>query len=240
MSKKEVTKVESKELAEVGLDAWGQEEVEVSSNDLVIPKLWLMQPLSEMVAEKELAKAGEIVDSLSEEVIGGPDKPVKIVPFKVEKLWYTIKDNGDKGELVSIDAVTKENEGLEREYELDGDKYKRMFTYKFFCVKEGSSLPFIIIFKSTSIRAGKQMFTEMYIKNRMAGKSPAAKYMEISSEKKKNEKGTFFVFTVKAGDDAPVELQTMALDWFKTLKVETFKEASDDAKPATAENNAQF
>lgn len=240
MSKKEVVVQETTEVMTAEMAAeWGMDEVEVSSNDLVIPKLHLMQALSEMVAEKELAKAGDIVDAIDETVVGDSKKAVELVPFKVEKLWYVIKENGDRGELDSIYPVTKENEGQEREFEIEGEKYKRLFVYKYFFVREGSSLPYIVTFKSTSLRAGKQLFTEMFIKNRMAGKSPAARTVLLSSEKQKNDKGVYYIWKVSMGKDASAELQAEALNWFKTLKVKDYKEASDDA-PTAAQSEPNY
>lgn len=226
--------VSAEELAE-----WGMEEQEVSSKDLIIPRLWCMQALSELVAEKEVCKVGDIVCSMTEKVLGDTTKPVSVIPFKVEKLMYIVKQNGDKGELTDIIPTTKDNENLPLEFEADGERYKRQFVYKYFVLVEGQELPYTIIFKGMSLRAGKQLFTEMFIKNKMAGKSPAAYKMNIMSEKMKNEKGTFYILKVGRGEAAPMAEQKRALDWFKSLKVTEFVEAGDESEK-TSDNNAKF
>lgn len=217
---------------------WGQ-ETDVSSNDLVIEKLWLMQALSDLVAEKELFKAGDIVSSVSETKVAGTDSVVKAVPFKMEKVWYIMKDNGDKGELVEIIPVTKENENLPYEFDIDGDYYKRVYVIKIYAMIEGQEMPVIIDFKSTSLRTGKVIATECWIKNKMAGKAPGARYINLSSEKQKNDKGVFYTFKATVSGDVPMEEQYNAFKWFKTLQTTDYVEG--DSEPSTSNTgNAEY
>ena len=218
------------------LGAWGDEEI--SSSDLVVPRLWLMQALSELVAEKEVCSAGEIVDSLTEEVVGGIDNPVGVVPFKVDKLYYIMKDGGDRPELEAIVPWTKANDSLPREFTADGVNYFRQKVYKFYVVREGEVLPFTIIFKSMGLHAGKQLFTEAYIKNKMAGKSPAAFVMNLGCQKQKNDKGVFYSWTISRGEAASAALQGQALQWRKTLETTVTKEHGEEAQ-APANNNGE-
>ena len=60
------------------LSAWG--ETEVTSKDIVIPKILCMQGLSDLVSDGK-AKMGDFVDSLEGNILGDIDNPVAFVPF---------------------------------------------------------------------------------------------------------------------------------------------------------------
>ena len=77
---KEVAKTAKKELAAYSneeLAEWGNE---ATQNDVVIPKLIIMQANSTLVGEDK-ADAGDIIESLNKEVLAGYKKTVDIVPF---------------------------------------------------------------------------------------------------------------------------------------------------------------
>lgn len=217
--------------------AWGAQEL--SSQDIVIPRLLAMQGMSEMVTEGK-AKFGDIMDNLEEKCLGGLDKPVEIVPFKLERVWRVQSAEG-KGELirtVPIDSnPTSPNyndnmpfEGVDEE---TGEAVKYYRAFRFFVVladdvKEGSVLPYMVEFKSTSLKAGKKLATTMYTKNRAAGLSPAAKVFELSVSKQSNDNGTYAVFDVKATRPSTDEEIEQAFTWFKVLNQGSHKVAEEE------------
>jgi len=217
MSKgKELAKATDKELAELNA-GWGQPET-VDADDLVLTKYNLMQGLSDAVSEGTF-KLGDIVDLATMEKIGGTDKPVKLVPFKMEKFIYKIKDDGGRGEL---EEVQDYRANFKREEVINGQKYKFVLNYRVFFIKEGEATPVVMDFRSTSARTGKQIATHMKVNMPRKGKNPAAEFLEISSKKEKNDKGTFAVLAVKPAGDTPIELQKEALGWYQTLAVKEY------------------
>jgi hypothetical protein len=66
------------------LGDWGS--ADVSASDVIIPKILCMQATSELVAEGK-ARMGDFVDSITHEVLGSVDSPIKFIPFHMEKVW---------------------------------------------------------------------------------------------------------------------------------------------------------
>jgi hypothetical protein len=65
----------------------------VLASDMVIPKLQLMQGLSDKVAERakspdgQVIQMGHMIRSTTGEILGDPDKPVDIIPLRFASLW---------------------------------------------------------------------------------------------------------------------------------------------------------
>ena len=215
------------------VSAWGSQEL--SSQDIVIPRLLIMQGMSEMVTEGK-AKFGDIIDNLEEAVVGSFDTPVEIIPFKLERVWRVQKAAG-KGELIRTIPIVSNPESPDFNDNMpydDADKETgeairnfRAFRYYVVLAKdveEGTfTLPYMVEFKSTSLKAGKKLATTMYTKNRAAGLSPAARVFELSLSKQSNDNGTFAVFDVKATRASNKDEQSHAFDWFKQLGGGNFK-----------------
>ena len=58
----------------------------VDSSDIVVPRLLLAQGISAAVAEGN-AKMGDIRNSLTGVVLGGPNQPVTFIPITLKKYW---------------------------------------------------------------------------------------------------------------------------------------------------------
>ena len=200
MSKnQEVAKKESTAVANPAemMGAWGTPQV--SSQDIIIPKILCMQGLSQLVSD-EKAKMGDLVDSMSSEIIGNcNDKPVQFIPFHMEKIIIVSKKVAGDYEFDHIEAVTSENENKPYEEQVGNDLFKNEYAMNFYVLRpEDMSLPYIISFKGMSRKAGKILATQMFVRNAAAGKIPPAFVMELSGTKTKNDKGTFYVLESKA------------------------------------------
>lgn len=223
---KEVAKKESTELSvENDVGFWGQNES--SSNDIVIPKIQLMQGMSQgVVAGKN--KLGDLVDSVSGELLGTPEKPLEVVPFHLEKFFIVQKYNGKKWVYERIEKITAQNENAAYEYEDNFGKYKRVYTRRFYVLAPNSVLPYTIDFASTSAKAGKELVTEMYVKNAMMKLPPAASKIAIGVKIEKNDDGTYAVKTVKSiGKSTPEEIK-QAFDWYKTVSKSAVLDAGSE------------
>lgn len=213
---KEVVSQESN-LPAANLADWGTPQV--STKDIVIPKILCMQGLSQLVVD-EKAKMGDFVDSMSEEIIGNySKKPIEFIPFHMESIWIiSKKTKGNDFEFEKIEKVTPQNENMLYNEVVDGVEYKREYTRNFYVLRpEDMSLPYIISFKGMSSKAGKILATQMYVKNAAAGKIPAAFTMELFGNKDKNDKGTFITLATRTARPSNQEEMAQAFNWYKTV-----------------------
>lgn len=224
--KKELTKQDSStelstELAD--MSAWGNREV--SAKNIIVPKVLLMQSLSEAVAEKGSAKVGDMLYSLDDTVIGGYEKPVTFIPFHYDLLWI-VKHNG---EFHHIEAVNAQNENRPWEEVINGISVQNIYCINVYAMlADDLSLPVIIPFKSTSLKAGKKVVTQMDFKNKAAGLIPPAKAMTLTSIKTKNDKGVFAVYDVKEERNSTNEEVKAAFNWFKAVNAGNVKADDSD------------
>lgn len=211
------------------LSQWGQ--APISSKDIVIPRINLMQGLSNMVTEGE-AVFGEFRDSLANKKLGDFKQGFQIIPFHMRKIFveYDATDKTDKKYLRTVD-ITPQNENLP--YEDMGKNEKgetiyisRDYVLEFFCLlpselKSGGELPYILSFRRTSLREGRKLATQMYVTNRGAGLPPPGLVVTVESGKQSNEKNSWAVAQVNLSPEATRkatnEEMGLALKWFKTV-----------------------
>lgn len=202
--------------------------VEVESKDLVLAKVLLMQGISTAVAERK-ANIGDFLNSLTNEVIGvAGNKPLRILPFHVKKSYVVEKYNGSK---YVYSHVVPDNADLPREFELNGTKYRNMHQYEFFCMLEGSSMPMVVNFRSTSHMAGKQLFNYMYLVQRAAKpqQPPFGNWIMLDGKSQKNDQGTFMVWTTSPDRTSTEEERNECRAW--KAKVMTANVQSDPVEP---------
>jgi hypothetical protein len=222
---KEVAKAQKQEVVVAPtMDDWGNGP-ELSSNDIIIPKILAMQGLSQLVTARK-AQIGEFRNSLTGELLGSVDKPVSIVPFYLQKLWVEYVPN-EKGKMkfAGITPVTMSNENLAWE-----DKNsqgivtrRRDYTLQFFCLLESDLAkdvvqPYVLSFKRTSLKAGKKLATQMYVTNKQSKMAPAGKIISLEGVLDSNDDGTFVVFDISALLPTPAKYQQKALEMFKLVQ----------------------
>jgi len=84
-------------------------------------------------------------------------------------------------------------------------------------VKEGGCMPYVLSFRRTSLKAGKKLATQMFVKNRAANKNPAAVVLEVSGHSKQNDDGEFIVQDVKAKRPSTDEEMVKAYEWYQLI-----------------------
>lgn len=224
------------ELAVPSEGAWGAETAD--SRDILIPKILLMQGLSQAVAD-EKASMGDMVDSLSLEVLGsgrGDGKPVRFVPLFLFKTWVVQeKLGGNKFDFKEIVPFGPDNQ----DWEWETDTERRDLTLNFYVLLEKdldnpAALPYVVSFRRTSMQAGKKLSTH-FSKCQLAGKPPAASVFELSAKKRENDQGTFFVYdVVQAGDNSKLDT---AYKWYLTVR-EGAKVDNRDLEDAPAKTDS--
>lgn len=225
----------------VGTDVvsdWGN-DVYLGVNDIIIPKILPMQGLSQLVADGK-AMMGEFRDSLSGERLGSITEPIAVVPFHVDKVWDILEESGDQFKWVRSEPLIEDptkpgyNDNLPWNDKVDGLDIKRVRRMNFYVmlpkqIDEGSAVPYVLSFKSTSYREGKKLFTQMYMRNRKANLPPPGYTFVLSGVKQKNDKGTFVVPTLELGPLTPASQVTECLNWYKLIKKGSVKvDASEE------------
>lgn len=242
---KEIVETKKQELAVLtASDSAMWQNDEVSSNDIIIPRILAMQGLSQFVTEGK-ARFGDFVNSLSEEVLGGIGKPITFIPFYVQKLLKVSKEVSGKFELLRWEPLTPLNENLEWE-DIEGNfKIRREHVYNCFSIIPGQILPVLISLKGKSKKAGKKVITQMYAINMSAKKiAPCSTVMSLSGKSDKNDKGTFVVMDVSNIGDATKDQIAECAKWISIVKSGGAKVATEEEEsegsPTAAPSNTEF
>jgi len=203
MSKKQSTEVVLKEtpqavvaqsIKQISFEEFGMDAA--LGSDIKIPLALLMQKMSVMVDE-EKAKSGEIRGSLECNLLGGTDKPFFFVPLVIQNVWVEKIPSTKK--FVGVYPRTRANEKQDLTYiNAEGFEVVRTKQIDCFCMElgelsSGEALPYKLSFKVTSYDAGKTLIT-IATKLMMFGKPLYTYVFKVSTIKKENDKGTFYVF----------------------------------------------
>lgn len=225
-------------------------KTEVSADNLILPRLQLMQGLSELVHEGK-AKLGDIVKSSTGEILASKDQALEILPLTCKEYWIVMRKEGTKLEFSHIETLVQTPMGSPREFIKEGSEYQRIRTLDFYvlikkeiageiqarealaaggmCDPDLCLLPAIVSFKRSSFQAGKEISTAM-LKAKHFGMPSFVKSISLSSAIEKTDLGTFAVFTTKQGVMSTVEELEVASHWYKTItaKAEAVKVTPDE------------
>jgi hypothetical protein len=212
--------------------------INVTAQDLLVPKLLPMQGLSQLVTAGQ-AQMGEIRNSVTGELMGHIDKPMEVYPFFIRKSWDIHKKQPDgqfKYEknipVIENPQDPNYNAKLDRMGIEEGIEVKRVFRYDYFIllpsdIAKGEAFPYVLSFKSSSRRNGQKIISEW---GRMvdAGKPYFMSKFELFGARQKNEKGTFVVLDVKRGTLASQQELMKAADWIKRITTTSVKVDESD------------
>ena len=238
-----VAKDEKTSLVDANKDLAGAyEDDQVTDQDIILPRILLMQGLSTKVAEGK-AKSGQIIDSLSGGLLADVGKSIEVLPIYRFKSFRLFKDMAGKPQFVKevpydADTIDWETKRI-REIEEDGEKLKVFITLNVFVlvVDKIKALPYMLSFSSTNYKVGKQ-FNSLTIEAKKAGLALPFKTYIFSQEHTKNEKGQWFLYTVKKGrPSVQAELDEVG-PWLKLIKAGKAKaaEAEDDEVAAPGDS----
>lgn len=227
---KAVAKKKDNALAEASsLDAWG-DNTDVTGNDLVIPKVLLMQFMSKKVKDDEHeAKFGEFRDNVDFQLLGNiKDKPIQFVPFMMEKVFAEFEIVGTKREFLRVipietnPAKQEYNDDAPYSWEEGGKSFERDRTYNYYVLivaEDGSLIPMphMMSFRRSSIKAGKNLATRMYVRNKTAQLPPPGMVMKLTGSKVENDKGEFGVMEIEPVRQSTDEEMGACLQWFKDI-----------------------
>lgn len=214
--------------AEAG-QAWGATTTD--SEDIIIPRAMLMQAMSEFVSDG-IASVGDFVNSMDpSEVICKKGESFGAIFFGLEKkIMAFIDDKFDHMEDYTSnyvrEEVTESGAILTR---------KTLMNYFFLRPEDleaGVIFPYVLSFRSTSMRAGKTLAT-LIKKLEVMKKPSAARVFEITVKQEKNEKGQWWTPVVTMGRESSTEEMNAAYQWYKTLmnsNVTAHEDVAEDAQ----------
>jgi hypothetical protein len=181
----------------------------IGSEDMRLPRIALIQAMSP-TAQDGTHKAGELVNSLTQEVL---PQPLVIVPAFVFKNVIKWKPRSEGGGIIY--RTTNITEDVKRDLAWVGDQKPAATAFiNAVCLVDGQGdMPLIVSFCNTSYKAGQDLATLTTLKK------PAWKYTyELSAKKVTNTKGTFHVFNVKLGKPATEEQVKAAAELYEQVK----------------------
>lgn len=231
---------------------WGSEALD--GQDMIIPKLHLMQGLSKKVASGE-ASVGQIRESLENKLMGGRVDPkknpeaVEIIVFSTFKTWILTekKAGAQKFEYAGTEAFTAENadrprqgqrknkEGVMVDFEDNLSLNYYVLTTK--DIADGIAFPYVVSFRRTSMQAGKTLATMLQMMKR-ANKPSAANIFELNIEAMSNEKGDFFGFSIAKGRESTPQEVAIAKEWYDIVQKNKDKIKVDDSDLREENNTA--
>lgn len=227
----EIQTKENTELANVNESDFFDDSVVTDSKDILIPRILLMHGTSQLVGQQK-AQQGDIIDSVSIEVLANSKKTVEIIPIKqLDKVWNIERYNGKKFEYERTDPWDSTLSD-KLEFEEGGVKYRRNARLNFYVMlahHAGSShLPYMISFQRTSYQAGRNIasfFKEAQFAFKSGDKSaiPMAQVFELGCRVVTGDDGTYYVLDTKRTRLSNEAEKNKAKYWFTQLKSNEYK-----------------
>ena len=208
------------------------ENSEVFINDIVIPKLWLMQDMSDLAKDKTRKdiESGDYIDSQSEEVelkIDGDKKFLPFIVIKTFKRWQTFKTTEagvplERRVFVNSEVITLDNVNNAYEFTEEGELFKRRQVISSYVLKgddaqNGIIKPYILDFAATSKGAGRDMVSDIKILN--AKKLPSyVGWFKLSAKDAVSKDGdTYYEKSVKFGGLMPEAMMPFLKDAYTDI-----------------------
>lgn len=227
-------------------DEFFDEAVVTDSNDIMIPRILLMHGTSTLVGQ-EKARQGDIIDSISHEVLANSKKAIEFIPIKqLDKAWSIEKYTGKKYEFERTDPwdPTLANQ---LEFEEGGEKKRRNARLSFYVLLArdcGSNhLPYMVSFQRTSYKAGKNIasfFQEALFAFKKGDKTsiPMGQVFELGCHVEQRDDNSYYVMNCKRHRIAAPEELDKGKYWFSQLRSKTYK-VHDESEVATPEPETQ-
>jgi hypothetical protein len=228
----DLVKTGSTDLATGGMMGMEPEQ-SISSRDIQIPKVIIMQPGSPEVIDGKRV-FGEVIETANETVLASANEEnsFEFIPFMWSKKWIIRRNVEGIFKFKRIEDITIENEKL-NPYELfeeDNEQCKRELAHFYQVMIPGEPLPLTMCFRGGSRSNGEKLLTQMYITNKtrkttetveVKGRqvpylnSAAGTVMKCTPVKRKNKQGNnYCVITVSKSRDVTSEEFLEALNWF--------------------------
>ena len=204
--------------------AWGSEQID--AEDIILPKLMLMQALSEFVDEGN-AVAGQWIDSLEQDMIADVGKEFSLIIFGFDKaIEVYVNDKYDRTEAFSSNYEREERD-------MQDNIVQRRVRQHFYGLRpediaKGEAFPYVLNLRSTAVAEGKKL-TTAFKKLEAFGKPCAARHIVVGTKKSKNDKGSWYTPTFKLSKtDSTTEEMNTAYKWYQALMAKKLKVDESD------------
>lgn len=217
---------------------WGGMESGVDAADVLIPKLLIMQPISERVTDRE-AGAGDIIRSTTNEKLGDMDVGVRFIPLCMNKVWNVFEKVGQKFEFRKSEAFTADNAQAPWNWTEGRTEWQRNQALNLFVllpndiIKQRNALraleesgelpdvgaallPVVVQFTRTSFKTGKQISTH-FMQSQALGMPAAATTLSLVTEFVKGEKGSYYVYALGATQRTTPDELLVAKKWYEII-----------------------
>jgi hypothetical protein len=210
------------------------------STDILIPKLLAMQGLSKYVAA-EKAQMGDIVNSVTGEVLGGKKEAINFIPLKVFKTWVRYKY--EKNSPMYIGTEEAKGQTYQWEEEIGGVKFRNDQVLNFYVMLEKDltkpfALPYVLAFRRTSYTAGKKLNTQFEV-SKASGIPPFMQTYALTTTKQQNDQGTFYTFDITPGKPTDAKFIPSIEKTFKLLVGAAIKVDDSDIVEETSKTTSK-
>jgi hypothetical protein len=241
MTKKNEVTTKEETAVSVNAQSSGTFSESVDASDIIIPKVLLMQAISQLV-EQDKAKQGDFVHSLDEVVVGAKeDKPVEFIVLGMFKTLQTYEDN----KYVKTESLTPENAGLPYEEVVNGVTVNRTKTMNYYVIRPAdvenmSVFPMVITFKRTSLKGGKKLATKLMMLEEF-GAEIYMKTFKLVAKQEEGDKGKYYVMDIVDGRKSNDVEVKQAIKWSERLKTTAVQvhEAENEQTANTIANPAE-
>ena len=194
----------------------------IDRRDMLIPKLLTMQPTSALVSE-ERAQLGDLVSSVTGEVVGGKGKWLKFVPLMTYKTIEYYDRSGPKPKLVSTDAWdAKKHAHIEWEQTINGKPHRVVECLNFYIFLEKdlenpAGLPHLVSYRSTQKSGGKKLISH-FMQMEMMGAEPWFGMLEVTTVKQQNaEKQVYYTPDIRPVGQTDAKYAQKLLQWVELI-----------------------
>lgn len=228
---------------------------EILKSDLVLPKILIMQGLSEYVLERK-AQIGDIVRSTTGEKLGDDKAGIDFIPLRYSTDYALSEAVKGKYEWKRNEPRNAANEKADWDFEENGVKWRRTAQLHVFGLLptdiqaaqdelekdipdlEKTLLPVVISFRSTGFKAGKKIATLFARVDELRATKPNAaiyNYMiSVGCAEESNDSGTFFIPTVGSARAVDPKYIATAKSWYERLAMMSDVKVDDQSERANA------
>lgn len=211
---------------------------DILAQNIVVPRILLMQALSDLVTDGK-AQTGDFIRSTTGEKIGNADTPIPFIPLTFTNTWVLSEKVGNKYEYRKTEPRNAANQDLPWEFTENGAAWKRTQSLNLFALlmrdveaetlelekaKRGEMpdpdkalMPVSISFRSTSFAAGGRSITTHFAKARKFNLPGFVSVLNLTCKKTKNDKGVFFVMDAANAGKTPPSVISTCEYWYNTL-----------------------
>jgi hypothetical protein len=208
-------------------------------SDVIIPRILLMQGMSELVSSGEF-KMGDLVNMLTNEKLGDLKTPLEVIPVAALPKTVVVSERAPKKQRFDYVKTQTQTEFLRDKYgeealaknseddlmkrtqleetQEDGmihryDKCLNFYVLLASDVAKDEAFPLVVTFRRTSYAAGKQLATH-FIKQAMLRQAPHSKTLKLAPTTDTNEEGvTYAIHQILPGRKAEAQEMAAAEQW---------------------------